>query len=80
MQRGSIFVKAGLHRASLAVRSFATRAGSVQTRFREPVEGKKRMVMAYSGGLDTSCQLLWLTKVDLDYLFNTSESLCEGES
>lgn len=31
-------------------------------RFREPEAGKPRVVMAYSGGLDTSCQLKWLTK------------------
>ena len=32
------------------------------TRFREPDPSKPRLVLAYSGGLDTSCQLSWLAK------------------
>ena len=45
-------------------RAFASaRQGSIRHRFREPESGKPRAVMAYSGGLDTSCQLAWLTKV-----------------
>jgi len=47
----------------VGVRGLATiRKGSSRTRFREPDPNKPRVVMAYSGGLDTSCQLSWLTK------------------
>jgi hypothetical protein len=33
-----------------------------KTSFREPDPSKPRLVLAYSGGLDTSCQLSWLAK------------------
>jgi len=38
------------------------RSGNRRFRFREPDVSKPRVVMAYSGGLDTSCQLSWLVK------------------
>jgi len=31
-----------------------------KTEFRKPDPNKPRLVLAYSGGLDTSCQLAWL--------------------
>jgi len=40
-------------------RGFAALNG---THFREPDPSKPRLVLAYSGGLDTSCQLSWLAK------------------
>jgi argininosuccinate synthase len=33
-----------------------------KTQFREPDPNKPKLVLAYSGGLDTSCQLSWLAK------------------
>ena len=33
-----------------------------KTAFREPDPSKPKIVLAYSGGLDTSCQLSWLAK------------------
>ena len=33
-----------------------------KTAFREPDASKPKIVLAYSGGLDTSCQLSWLAK------------------
>ena len=35
---------------------------TVRTHFREPDPSKPKLVLAYSGGLDTSCQLSWLVK------------------
>ena len=37
-----------------------------KTSFREPDPSKKRLILAYSGGLDTSCQLKYLTN-ELNY-------------
>lgn len=55
-------------------RAFATRSGTIRNRFREPENGKPRVVMAYSGGLDTSCQLAWLTKARLRFLWGLVKS------
>jgi len=46
-------------RPKTLTRGFAALNG---THFREPDPSKPRLVLAYSGGLDTSCQLSWLAK------------------
>ena len=49
--------------AAAAAAAAAAGAGKFnKTTFREPDPSKPRLVLAYSGGLDTSCQLSWLAK------------------
>jgi len=43
-------------------RGFATAKRFNKTTFRQPDPSKPKIVLAYSGGLDTSAQLAWLTK------------------
>ena len=43
-------------------RSLSASPNFNSTKFREPDPSKPRLVLAYSGGLDTSCQLSWLAK------------------
>ena len=52
-------------RMSPAARAMSTNTSGTsghfnKTSFREPDPSKPRLVLAYSGGLDTSCQLSWL--------------------
>jgi argininosuccinate synthase len=54
-------------RMSPAARAMSTNTSGTsghfnKTSFREPDPSKPRLVLAYSGGLDTSCQLSWLAK------------------
>ena len=46
-------------------RAMASRTGEGPVYFREPDPSKPKLVLAYSGGLDTSCQLSWLAKAPL---------------
>ena len=60
-----MIARALLHSRTLrpAVRAASTSAPKFnKTSFREPDPSKPRLVLAYSGGLDTSCQLSWLAK------------------
>ena len=51
-----------LSRASMASRQFSTTSTGRRVQFREPDASKPKLVLAYSGGLDTSTQLAWLAK------------------
>ena len=59
---GAVSFGAASYRGSFARRYFASTAKFNKVEFRKPDPSKPKLVLAYSGGLDTSCQLAYLAK------------------
>lgn len=63
----SLMLLARSHTTRTGLRAFSAASSTDpikfnKTLFREPDPSKPKIVLAYSGGLDTSCQLSWLAK------------------